>query len=117
MVMVLVVLVAAAAGGWIFFGRARASASGASAQLSLKMRGKYPGNMVVPATLSWCPVTRVGVLEGVSGDSGVAIALYERDSLTSGPHALSIVAAGGTPTIPGASLGVDVRVRICVRGT
>ena len=41
-------------------------------------------HMTAPARLNWCPVTHVGVLEAISGDSGVSIVLYERESFTIG---------------------------------
>ena len=90
----------AVAGGWWFFGRGRAHASPDSARISVRLRGRYPGSMVLPATINWCPVTRVGVLEAVSGDSGIAVVLYERDSITAGPHAVvgsDAAAAGAKP--------------------
>lgn len=56
------------------------------AKLAIEWHGKYRGRMVLPAQINWCPVTRVAVLEAVSGDSGVAIVLYEHDALTGTPH-------------------------------
>lgn len=57
-----------------------------SATLAIEWRGKFRGRMVLPAQINWCPVTRVAVLEAVSGDSGVAIVLYEQNALTGGAH-------------------------------
>jgi hypothetical protein len=56
------------------------------AKLAVEWRGKFRGRMVLPAQINWCPVTRVAVLEAVSGDSGVAIVLYEQNALTGGAH-------------------------------
>jgi hypothetical protein len=58
----------------------------APARLAIEWRGKYRGRMILPAKINWCPVTRIAVLEAVSGDSGVAIVLYEHDALTAVPH-------------------------------
>lgn len=44
--------------------------------------------MTLAAVLHWCPVTRVGVLEGISGDSGMVVVVFERNSLISGAYAL-----------------------------
>jgi hypothetical protein len=95
---------ALAAGGWWFFQvRAAAPLRAKKTHLAVRWHGKYRGGMALPARINWCPGTRRGVLEAVSGDSGVAIVLYERDSLTSGAHviaspdmAASIVAPGAT---------------------
>ena len=60
--------------------------------------------MTLPATLNWCPGTRRGILEALSGDSGVAVVLYERDSLTGAPH--NVVSPDLTASIqtPGATV-------------
>ena len=84
MVIAGVVLVGVAGGGWWFFGRGGPR----PAELTVSWRGNSAGKMTLPATLNWCPVTRVAVLEAMSGDSGVALLLYERDSLTPGPHTI-----------------------------
>ena len=69
-------------------------------------RGKYRGTMVLPATLHWCPVSRIGVLEAISGDSGIMVALYERDSLTAAVHP---VVAGDAATAPRPGAAVALR--------
>ena len=72
---------------WIVNRRGSAGALHAGpAQLAIEWRGKLRGRMVLPAQINWCPVTRVAVLEAVSGDSGVAIVLYEQNALTAGAH-------------------------------
>jgi hypothetical protein len=92
-------------GGWWLFGQNRGTGalSAQAAHLVVRWSGKYQGIMTLPAKLNWCPGTRRGILEAISGDSGVAVVLYERDSLTSGPHAVispdmavSIPAPGAT---------------------
>ena len=101
----LIVLAAAGGAGWRFFGRRGGNAPGASAgQVALRWGGKYQGNMSLPATLNWCPVTRIGLLEGISGDSGVAVVIYERDSLVPGPHAVVAPDAAPNSARPAASV-------------
>ncbi len=73
------------------------------AQLSVEWQGKYRGAMTLPASIHWCPVTRTGVLEAISGDSGVMVALYERDSLTSALHPVVSSDAAASAPRPGAS--------------
>jgi len=60
--------------------------------------------MHLPATVRWCPVTRTGILEAVSGDTGVAIVLYERDSLTSVPHVVIQPDAAAAAARPASSM-------------
>lgn len=86
-------------GGWYLGRRGDAAAlHPASAHLVVSWRGKYHGAMSLPARINWCPGVRRGLLEAVSGDSGVAVVFYERDSLTSGPHqVVSPDAAAATP--------------------
>lgn len=87
-VAIAVVIGALALGGWWLLGQSRGAGplSARVAHLAVRWSGKYSGNMNLPAKLNWCPGTRRGILEAISGDSGVAVVLYERDSLISGPH-------------------------------
>jgi hypothetical protein len=94
---------ALAAGGWWFVGYRDGTSelSAPRAHIAVRWRGRYQGAMTLPATLNWCPGTRRGILEALSGDSGVAVVLYERDSLTSGPHVVAspdIAASNPTPS-------------------
>ena len=73
------------------------------AQLVMRWRGKYAGSVTMPATLDWCPVTHVAVLEAMSGDSGFAVVLYERDALSAGPHSLMAPEVASTASRPVAS--------------
>jgi hypothetical protein len=93
----LAVVVAGAGGAaWWRFGAALSGRAG-TAELALRWRGSYAGSVTMPATLNWCPVTHIGLLEGMSGDSGFAVVVYERDALSSGPR--SLVAPEVAPTI------------------
>ena len=96
---IFIIVLALAAGAWRMFGRGTTR----GAELVVSWRGKLAGTMTLPATLNWCPVTRVGVLEAMSGDSGVALLLYERDSLTPGPHTMVSPDASGAAPKPTAS--------------
>ncbi|HEX3928961.1 MAG TPA: hypothetical protein VHW65_13270, partial [Gemmatimonadales bacterium] len=57
-----------------------------SGELSIKWLGQYRGDATFPARITWCPVTRLGLIEGIAGDTGVAVVLYEKDAVTAGPH-------------------------------
>lgn len=98
-----VVVLALAGGGWWFFSRSAIAGNANSAALTVQWRGRIQGVMTLPATLNWCPVTRVGVLEAISGDSGVVLVLYEQDSLTGGAHTLVAPDLGAMAPKPGAS--------------
>jgi len=52
----------------------------------LKIEGRYPATMTLPAVANWCPVSRVAEIEAISIDTGFAIALRENDAVTKGAH-------------------------------
>lgn len=84
---VVVVIGLVAGWGW-WHHRAASPPITSPAHLAVKWQGRHPGRMTFAAALHWCPVTRVGVLEAISGDSGMVVAVFERNSLTSGAFAL-----------------------------
>lgn len=102
------VVVGAGAGAWWFFGGGdRDNAAPAEAgQLAVSWRGRYRGEVTLPAKLNWCPVTRTGVLTAISADTGVAVVLYEVDSLSKGPHAAVLPSVTPVLPRPGASMAM-----------
>ena len=54
--------------------------------VGLEWRGRFLGRAIVPATLNWCPGTRLGILQGIARDTGVVIVFHEAAMLTRGPH-------------------------------
>lgn len=85
--------------GWWAYRRARPPVVTASAgEIAVEWRGRYRGRAVLPATLNWCPGTRLGILQGISTDTGVSIVVYETESLTSGRH--TIVSPALLPAVP-----------------
>jgi hypothetical protein len=101
-----VIVGAVAAGAWWFVGRTSGTAglSARAAQFAVRWRGSYQGTMTLPARLNWCPGTRRGILEALSGDSAVAIVLYERDSLTGGAHSVVSPDLAASIQPPGATM-------------
>jgi hypothetical protein len=88
-------------GAWWGLGRGPGTRFAANdAQLVMRWRGKYAGAVTMPATVNWCPVTHVAVLEAMSGDSGFAVVLYERDALSGGSHSLMAPEAAATASRP-----------------
>ncbi len=86
-----------AAGVWWALGRS----SGAGGRVpqgmaSIQWRGARRGSALIPAKVSWCPVNRTGVIEAISGDTGMAVVVYEENAITSGPHAV-------VPPVPAAA--------------
>ena len=50
-------------------------------RLELQWTGADTGRITSPATAEWCGVLRVVQIDAVRGDTGIAIALYPRDSI------------------------------------
>lgn len=103
------VILGAAGGAWWFLrdrdgGGAMQAEAG---QLAISWRGRYRGEVTLPAKLNWCPVTRTGVLTAISADTGVAVVLYEVDSLSKGPHAAVLPSV--TPVLPRPGASVAMR--------
>jgi hypothetical protein len=91
-------------GAWWGLGRGPGTRFAAQdAQLVMRWHGKYAGAVTMPATLNWCPVTHVAVLEAMSGDSGFVVVLYERDALSAGPRSLMAPEVASTASRPVAS--------------
>lgn len=88
LVAAIVAIAVLGAAGWWFVGRSRSGGAlrPRAAEVAVRWRGKQNGAMRLPARLNWCPGMRRGILEAISGDSGIAVILYERDSLTGVPH-------------------------------
>ena len=99
--------IACLVGAWLWMRRDAGGSLRASAgTLVVEWRGNLRGRMELPARLDWCPVTRVGVLEAVSGDSGVAIVLYERNALTAGSHPVLTSEVAATAPRPAAAAAI-----------
>jgi hypothetical protein len=64
----------------------RTSTAAKPGTIVLNITGRFPATMTLPAVANWCPVSRVAEIEAVSVDTGFAIALHEKDSVTKGPH-------------------------------
>lgn len=85
----------------------RVGAGGVRAEpgmLAVQWRGKHRGDVVMPARVNWCPVNRTGVLEAISGDTGVAVVIYEENVLTRGPHPAVMPGISAILPRPGASV-------------
>lgn len=83
--LVLVVGVLAVIGGalWWILGRDGPADGGV---VRIEWRGSHRGETVLPGEIAWCPVTRMGTLSAISGDTGLLVTLSESDSLTPAPH-------------------------------
>jgi hypothetical protein len=70
-------------------------------RLEVQWTGADTGRMAGPATAEWCGVLRVLQISGVAGDTGVAIALYPRDSIR--PDSYPVVRPERADSAPPAS--------------
>jgi len=76
-------------------------------EIAVEWSGRYRGRAVLPATLNWCPGTRLGILQGISTDTGVSIVVYETEALTRGRHA--VVSPTLLPAVPRPSATAAIR--------
>lgn len=94
--------------GWWVYRQMRPPILTASAgEIALEWRGQYRGRAILPAALNWCPGTRLGILQGISTDTGVSIVVYETEALTAGRHA--IVSPTLLPAVPRPSATAAIR--------
>jgi hypothetical protein len=97
----LLLLAGVAATGWWFW---RASgAGGADGLVRVEWSGSARGSARLPGEVSWCPVTRMATLSAISNDTGLLVALHERDSLSPGPHPVVSPAIQPASPLPNAT--------------
>ena len=70
-------------------------------RIEMQWTGADTGRMTGPASAEWCGVLRVLQISGVAGDTGVAIALYPRDSIR--PDSYPVVRPERAESVPPAS--------------
>lgn len=99
-----VVAITAAGIWWFARGGAIDTTRADPGTLAIAWRGSHRGSMVLPAKVSWCPVNRTGVVEAISGDTGVAVVIYEENALSGGPHAAVTPGVSTVLPRPGASV-------------
>ena len=61
---------------------------GHSARLEIEWSGAAQGHLAGPATAEWCDSLKVLEIRALSGDSGIAIALYPTDTIRSDSYAV-----------------------------
>jgi hypothetical protein len=106
--LLLLAVVILGAAGWFASARlfGRGAVGVAPGHLRLHWLGDPVASAVLPAKVTWCPSTRLGLLEAVSSDTGLVIVLYEQDSISAGPHPVFSPALGAGMPRPGATLAV-----------
>ena len=58
------------------------------ARLEMEWSGQNKGRLAAPATAEWCDSLKVLEIRALSGDSGIAIALYPTDTIRSDSYAV-----------------------------
>jgi hypothetical protein len=89
--------------------------AGDGPRLELQWTGADTGRMAGPATAEWCEPLQVLEINGVAGDTGIAIALYPRDSIR--PDSYPVVPperADSTP--PAAAVALRYFAETAVKG-
>ncbi len=80
-------LVAAVAGGaWWLRNRSPGVPIGgvAANSVTLGWKGALEGSTTLPATVNWCPGSRVAIIEALSNDTGFVLVIHAADSLAKG---------------------------------
>jgi hypothetical protein len=110
-VVALALLVAALGGGaWWLRGRTTGVPIGgvAANSVTLGWKGTLVGNATLPATVNWCPGSRVAIVEALSNDTGFVLVIHAADSLAKGTLGIlpaEFIASPGSPR-PVASSGL-----------
>ena len=64
----------------------RSPSPGGGGQIDMRWTGSGGGRLSGPATAEWCAIHRLLEIRSIRGDTGIALALYPADSLTSGRY-------------------------------
>jgi len=110
-VVAVVVVVAAVAGGaWWLRSRSTGIPIGgvAANSVTLGWKGALRGTATLPATVNWCPGSRVAIIEALSNDTGFVLVIHAADSLAKGTLGIlpaEFIASPGSPR-PVASSGL-----------
>lgn len=69
-------------------------------RVAITWKGKYKGSATLPATVNWCPGSRVAIVEGLSNDTGFVLVVHAADTLAKGTMSVlpsEFIAAAGGP--------------------
>lgn len=109
---VAVALLVAVGGGaaWWLRGRPSGAPLGgiAANSVTLGWKGALEGNVTLPASVNWCPGSRVAIIEALSNDTGFVLVIHAADSLAKGTLSVlpaEFIASPGSPR-PVASSGL-----------
>jgi hypothetical protein len=82
--------------------------------IDLHWSGSDQGTLSGPAIAEWCPVLRVLEIRGIRGDTGLAVAIYPRDSLTPGKY--RVVQPAAADSLPRANIGLRWASETSIKG-
>jgi hypothetical protein len=80
----------------------------AANSVTLGWKGALEGSTTLPATVNWCPGSRVAIIEALSNDTGFVLVIHAADSLAKGTMSVlpfEFIASPGSPR-PVASSGL-----------
>jgi hypothetical protein len=83
--------------------------------LEARWIGSDTGKLVAPAVAEWCGKLRMLELRAVHGDTGIALALYPADSLTTGDYP-AVAPERGDSTRPSATVAMRWFAETSIRG-
>lgn len=71
-----------------------------ASSVAIAWKGKFTGKANLPATVNWCPGSRVAIVEGLSNDTGFVVVIHAADTLARGTMSVlpaEFIAAAGGP--------------------
>lgn len=83
--------------------------------LEVQWVGSDTGKLVAPVVAEWCESLRMLELRAMHGDTGIALALYPKDSVTAG-HYPAVPPERGDSTRPAAAIALRWFAETSIRG-
>jgi hypothetical protein len=99
----------------VLLGCDRATGGTGSGEIDVRWTGGERGRLSGPASADWCAPLRLLEIRGISGDTGVALAIYPKDSVTPGKYRL-IDPARAESLPPAAALALRWAAQTAVKG-
>ena len=101
--------------GWVLGCPADAGQTPAGPRLEVRWTGSEAATFHAPATAAWCDSLNLLEIVGLSGDTGLAIAIYPREGIATGAYPVRPPAAADSMP-PSSAIGLRWFSQTAVRG-